>query len=184
MHAVPYPLAHGRVRHTGFGCLADFGPLLRRHFPGCLHASPWPEAVRCSECRKLINAPNEGTEREYSERPLKLLRVLPDFDSPMRRFESSRPSQWLSLQFKHFSHFSVFHSERALPAHSEWMLPLGSPANGHGVSGLPTGFGARSASRIRHRIPWSGERTARDPDPRSTLPPQVPSCRRAGRRPR
>jgi hypothetical protein len=29
----------------------------------------------------------------YSEWPLILLRVPPDFDSPMRRFESSRPSQ-------------------------------------------------------------------------------------------
>jgi hypothetical protein len=46
-----------------------------------------------SEWRELFNVLNRRTERESSEHALISLKVLADFDSTMRRFESSRPSQ-------------------------------------------------------------------------------------------
>jgi hypothetical protein len=41
----------------------------------------------------LFNVLNRRTERESSEHALISLKVFADFDSTMRRFESSRPSQ-------------------------------------------------------------------------------------------
>jgi hypothetical protein len=39
------------------------------------------------------------------------LKVLPDFDSTMRRFKSSRPSQHLVNKNRHFFNRRGFHSE-------------------------------------------------------------------------
>jgi hypothetical protein len=45
-----------------------------------------------------------------SENPLKSLRIRADFDSTMRRFESSRPSQDLANQIRRFLNFPGFRS--------------------------------------------------------------------------
>ena len=66
--------------------------------PGCPFAfvdqavPTWSTPLR-SERRRLFNALNEGTERENSECPLITLKLLADFDSAIRRFDPSRPSQ-------------------------------------------------------------------------------------------
>jgi hypothetical protein len=49
-----------------------------------------------------------------SENPLKSLRIPADFDSTMRRFESSRRSQHLPNKIRHFWNRPNFHSD-ALP---------------------------------------------------------------------
>jgi hypothetical protein len=46
-----------------------------------------------------------------SENPLKSLRIGADFDSTIRRFESSRPSQLLANEIKHFLKSFVFYSD-------------------------------------------------------------------------
>src|SRR5258705_13668740 len=46
-----------------------------------------------------------------SENPLKSLRIRADFDSTMRRFESSRPSRLLANEIKHFLKPLVFYSD-------------------------------------------------------------------------
>jgi hypothetical protein len=53
-----------------------------------------------------------GTESAVSsENPLKSLRIPADFDSTIRRFESSRPSQHLTNKIRHFLNHPDFHSD-------------------------------------------------------------------------
>jgi hypothetical protein len=47
----------------------------------------------CSEPGKFLNAVNRRTKYESSERTLKNRPVSSDFDSAIRRFDPSRPSQ-------------------------------------------------------------------------------------------
>ena len=64
----------------------------------------------------------------FSECPLKSLRGLADFDSTMRRFESSRPSQDLANQIRRFLNLPGFRSGGPRPARSEPVLPPGAAA--------------------------------------------------------
>ncbi len=61
-----------------------------------------------------------------SENPLKSLGIRADFDSTMRRFESSRPSQDLANKIRHFLNFPGFRSGGPRPARSEPVLPPGA----------------------------------------------------------
>jgi hypothetical protein len=61
-----------------------------------------------------------------------------DFDSTMRRFESSRPSQSLASKIRHFSSCRILHSERWLQAFSERLFPVRSPEHVHSASSWPT----------------------------------------------
>jgi hypothetical protein len=53
----------------------------------------------------------EAESAVSSENPLKSLRIQADFDSTIRRFEWSRPSQLLANEIKHFLKSLVFYSD-------------------------------------------------------------------------
>jgi hypothetical protein len=83
-----------------------------------------------------------------------------------RRVRSAlRRQPVLSPNIKHVWSFRFFHSERSHLAHSERMLPIGSPANEHVSSELQRAFEARFSWRTRHNSPWCDAPTTHGLDP-------------------
>ena len=91
-----------------------------------------------------------------SENPLKSLGIRADFDSTMRRFESSRPSQDLANKIRHFLNLPDFHSERRSLPNSEGLFPMRSPAHGRTAFWSLIGRGANSSWHSPRMIPSSG----------------------------
>ncbi len=79
-----------------------------------------------------------------------------DFDSTMRRFESSRPSQDLANKIRHFLNLPDFHSERRSLPNSEGLFPMRSPAHGRTAFWSLIGRGANSSWHSPRMIPSSG----------------------------
>jgi hypothetical protein len=84
-----------------------------------------------------------------------------DFDSTIRRFESSRPSQILANEIRRFLNLPDFHSERRSLPNSERLFPMRSPAHGRTAFWSLMGRGANSAWHSPHMIPSSGAPTGR-----------------------
>jgi hypothetical protein len=93
------------IEHLGIG--SDE----RKHVDKCDGPEVTPSKRSYSDSAANLLIQKAANSAYFSECPLIVLKILPDFDSTKWRFESSRPSHLLPNEIRHFVNLSDFHSD-------------------------------------------------------------------------